>query len=159
MRRMGAIVLAVVLVIPAAAAAAQSGLPDHAAEKVAAAHAQAAEAAQEHAGEKARGQNPDKTTGLARAAEVSKSWKFTGEAKPGNGNGNALGQGRSDAVHEALASGVSPSTLDKHGESVSAAAKEMAAAFKAMKAKPEGHPGQGQGKGLGGPGGDDGDDG
>ncbi|NIU64084.1 MAG: hypothetical protein GWN73_00985, partial [Actinobacteria bacterium] len=92
--------------------------------------------------EKARGGDADKTTGLARAAEVSNSWRFTGAEKPGNGN--ALGVGRSDDVHAALAAGVSPSSLPSHGEAVSAAAREMAQAFNGMKAKPDGHPGKGQ---------------
>jgi hypothetical protein len=160
-RAAGLVLASVVLILPVAAAAAPvelPTLPEHAAEKVAAAQAKAAEAAGEMKGEKARGLNPDKTTGLERAAEVSNSWRFTGEPKPGNGNGLALGQGRADLVHAALAAGISPSTLDKHGESVSAAARAMAKAFEGSKAKWDGHPGKGEGKGLGGPGGGEDDD-
>lgn len=155
MRRFSMLVAVATLVAPLAATAAPDGLPAHAVEKVAAAHAHAAAAAQELAAEKARGLDPDKTTGLERAAEVSQSWRFTGAENPGNGNGRALGVGRADAVHAALASGQSPSSLESHGESVSAAAREMGKAFQGLKAKADGHPGKGQGKGLGGPGGDD----
>jgi hypothetical protein len=124
------------LAIPAVAVAAMPQLPDHAAETVAAAHAKATGAAQEFASEKARGLDPDKTTGLARAAQVSSSWRFTGADKPGNGNGKALGVGHSDAVHEALANGQSPSSLENHGEQVSAAAHEMIQAYQTMKNRP-----------------------
>ena len=158
MRRLGTVLVVPVLVLPAVAAAAPSQLPDRAAERVASARTQAAAMAEEFTAEKARGHKEDKTTGLARAAEVSDSWRFTGEKRPGHGNGRALGVGHSDAVQDALANGESPSSLDSHGEAVSAAAHEMKEAFQGMKAKAEGHPGEGQGKGLGGPGGGEGDD-
>lgn len=142
MKRLGTALIVTLLAMPAAALASPSQLPDHAAEKVAAAQERAAYAASSMAAEKARGRNDDKTTGLARAAEVSNSWKFTGAGKPGNGN--AFGVGRSDDVHAALAAGVSPSSLPSHGEAVSDAAHEMTQAFNGMKAKPESHPGKGQ---------------
>ena len=155
MSRFTILVVVATLAAPLAAGAASDRLPDHAAEKVAVAQAHAAAAAQELAAEKARGLDPNKTTGLERAAEVSRSWRFTGAEKPGNGNGRALGVGRADAVHAALAQGLPPSSLDSHGEAVSTAAQEMTKAFKGLKEKAEGHPGRGQGKGLGGPGGND----
>ena len=151
-----------VLIVPMAAAAAPADLPDlpeHAAEKVAAAHAKAAEAAGEMKGE-GRGLDPNRARGLDRAKEVSNSWLFTGDPKPGNGNGKALGQGRAEAVHDQLMEGNSPSDLGPHGQEVSQRARAMVKAFTGLKAKWEGHPGKGQGKGLGGPGGgeDDADD-
>ena len=154
MRRLGLALVIALMALPTVAMAAPPQLPDHAAEKVAAAHAHAQQAAANFAAEKARGHAEDKTTGLARAAEVSNSWRFTGADKPGNGNGRALGAGHANAVHEALAAGQSPASLNSHGKAVSAAAAEMQAAFEKMKTKPDGHPGRGQGKGLGGPGGD-----
>lgn len=141
----GAVMIVGLLAVPAMAGAVPSQLPEHAAEKVAVAHATAAESASAHAADKARGHDPDKTTGLARAAEVSNSWRFTGETKPGKGNGKGLGVGRAAAVHEALAKGESPSALPSHGQAVSAAAREMRQAFDGMKAKREGHPGRGKG--------------
>lgn len=155
MRRFIILVVVATVAAPVAAGATTDRLPDHAAEKVAAAHARAVSVAQDFAAEKARGLDLNKTTGLERAAEVSNSWRFTGAEKPGNGNGRALGVGRADAVHAALANGQSPSSLDSHGEAVSAAAREMSEAFKGLKQKADGHPGKGQGKDLGGPGGDD----
>ncbi len=142
MKRLGIVFIAAVMAVPAAALAAPTDLPEHAAERVAAAHAHAAETARGLSAEKARGRSDDKTTGLARAAEVSNSWRFTGGEKPGNGK--ALGVGQSDAVHAALADGKSPASLESHGQAVSSAAHEMVNAFERMKAKPDGHPGKGQ---------------
>lgn len=141
-----AMMMSVVLAMAAVATAAPADLPENAAATVAEAQARAAAAASEYAADKARGRDDNKTTGLARAAEVSSSWRFTGEDKPGNGNGRGLGQGRAQAVHEALANGESPSSLDRHGEAVSAAAHEMRDAFERMKNKPDEHPGNGKGK-------------
>lgn len=155
MKRIVILIAVATLTAPVAAMATTDRLPAHAAEKVAAAHSHAMSAAKEFAAEKARGLDPNKTTGLERAAEVSQSWRFTGADKPGDGNGRALGVGRADAVHAALANGRSPSSLGSHGEAVSGAAKELSRAFQGLKAKSDGHPGKGQGKGLGGPGGDD----
>lgn len=137
MKRIGILLAVGVVAIPAMAIAQTSQLPEHAAARVAEAHAQAVAVAQEMASENARGLDENKTTGLARAAEVSKSWRFTGVDRPGYGNGRALGTRRADAVHEALAAGKSPSSLGSHGESVSAAAHEMVEAFAGMKAKSE----------------------
>ena len=154
-KRLGTLVVLGALAVPAIAVAQPSDLPEQAAARVAEAQSNAAAVAQEMASENARGLSEDKTTGLARAREVSNSWKFTGEDKPGNGNGQALGVGRADAVHAALEVGTSPSDLGSHGETVSAAASEMVVAFDGLKAKDEDHPGRGDGVGLGGDGGDD----
>ena len=102
------------------------------------------------------GQDPNKTTGLARAAEVSNSWRFPGEDKPGNGRGMGIGSARSREVHAALTAGTSPSEITE--ADLDAAAAEMAGAFNSFKSKRAGHPGKGQGKGLGGPGGSDSED-
>jgi hypothetical protein len=142
MKRLGIGFIAFILGVPVAAVAAPTDLPEHAAATVAAAHAQAADAAKGLSADKARGRADDKTTGLARAAEVSNSWRFTGGDKPGNGK--ALGVGRSDEVHDALAAGVSPASLESHGEAVSSAAHEMVNAFERMKGKPDGRPGKGR---------------
>lgn len=136
MKRLLPLLVVGALAFPAAAVAATPQLPEHAAETVAAAHSRAQVAAQEFAAEKARGHDENKSTGLARAAEVSNSWRFTGEDKPGNGNGRALGVGHSDDVHEALANGQSPSSLESHGKKVSAAAHEMIEAYQTMKNRP-----------------------
>lgn len=141
-----AMMLSVILAMAAVATATPADLPEDAAATVAEAHARAAAAASEFAADKAGGRDDDKTTGLARAAEVSSSWRFTREDQPGNGNGRGLGQGRAQAVHEALANGESPSSLDSHGEAVSAAAHEMRDAFEGMKNKPDGPPSRGKGK-------------
>lgn len=148
MRRFGlmgpALAVSVVFGMSAAAAAVPSQLPEHAAAKVAGAQAKAAAAAEDFASDKARGQAGDKRTGLDRAAEVSSSWQFSGTDKPGSGNGRALGVGRSQAVHEALARGQSPSSLENHGEAVSAVSHEMRDAFERMKNKRDDHPGRGK---------------
>lgn len=151
-----------VLIVPLAAAAAPAelpDLPDHAAEKVAAAHAKAAKAVGEMKGD-GRGLDPDRARGLERAAEVSNSWIFTGDTKPGEGKGPVSSQGRAQDVHAALAAGLSPSQLDVDGDLMSERGKGLAKAFTGLKAKWDGHPGKGEGKGLGGPGGgeDDADD-
>ena len=44
---------------------------------------------------------------------------------PNSGDGNAYGHGRATEVHAALAAGISPSTLDSHGEKVSAMVKAV----------------------------------
>lgn len=165
MNKLAVIAVAALVALPATVLASPPELPEQAAERVAEARANAKDKAEQFANEKARGRDENKSTGLARAAEVSNSWRFTGADKPGNGvgqgNGNtdnpgkALGAGRAAAVHEALANGESPSDLPSHGEAVSAVAREMGGAYEAMKAKPADHPGKGEGKGLGGPGGDD----
>ena len=157
-KRLGAALLAGALAIPTVALAQPSDLPEQAAERVAEAQSNVAAAAHDMASDNARGKSEDKTTGQARAAEVSNSWKFTGVDKPGsgngNGNGNALGAGHADAVRAALAAGTSPSDLGSHGETVSAAAAEMVAAFDGLKAN-----GNGNGNGNGNANGNDGEGG
>ncbi|MDH3306874.1 MAG: hypothetical protein OEO77_05090 [Acidimicrobiia bacterium] len=80
----------------------------------------------------------EKATGLERAAQAieaaseRKALKDTG--KSNNGNGRALGKGRSAEVHAILLAGGSPSDLPSHGASVS----ELARAFKELKALPPG---------------------
>lgn len=107
-----------------------------------------------------RGLDPDRARGLDRAREVSNSWRFTGADKPGNGpkpkDGKTNGSVRSQQVHEALAAGLSPSAV--HNPNIEKPGKELEDAFNGFKAKREGHPGKGQGKGLGGPGGPDEDE-
>lgn len=165
--RFVATAVAVLMALPAGAVAVPGLSPD-AAETFSAARAraaitasellaQASEATDDVASEdEGRGQDPNKTTGLARAAEVSNSWRFTGEEKPGNGRGMGVGSARSRAVHAALAAGTSPSEITD--EDLDAAAAELAGAFNSFRSKRDGHPGKGQGKGLGGPGGPDSED-
>lgn len=102
-----------------------------------------------------RGLDPDRARGLERAQEVSNSWRFTGADKPGNGpkttDGENRGSARSQQVHAALAAGLSPSAV--HNDAIDKPGKELEDAFNGFRAKRDGHPGQGQGKGLGGPGG------
>ncbi len=151
-RRLAVVALAMAVTIPAGAVAA-SPLPERASAVAEAARLHAAGVAQDilSARGAGRGLDPDRTKGLARAAEVSQSWRFTGEAKPGKGpkSGNA-GQARAAQVHAALAAGASPSAV--HNPAVDKPGAELAAAFNSFKAKREDHPGKGQGKGLGGPG-------
>lgn len=68
---------------------------------------------------------PDHATGLERAQDaVSKAVeKVRGYEKDNPGNGNAYGHGRAAEVHTALAAGISPSTLESHGQKVSAMVK------------------------------------
>lgn len=152
--------LAVSVIVPATAGAVP-GLSDEATATVAEARLVAATVAGEllHANGEGRGLDPDRARGLARAQEVSQSWKFTGEDKPGNGpkqrDEGARGSARSQQVHEALAAGLSPSAV--HNPGIDKPGKELQDAFNGFKAKREGHPGKGQGKGLGGPGGTDDD--
>lgn len=61
--------------------------------------------------------NPDHATGLERAQETvaRAADKPLGYEKEKT-NGNAFGRGHAAEVHAALAAGISPSTLDPHGQ-------------------------------------------
>ncbi|MDF1595554.1 MAG: hypothetical protein P1T08_05590 [Acidimicrobiia bacterium] len=80
-----------------------TGLPDHAQGKPG--HATGLERAQEM---------------VAKAADKVKDYE---KDKPDNGN--AYGHGRAAQVHLALAGGISPSTLESHGQKVSAMVKAV----------------------------------
>ncbi len=69
--------------------------------------------------------NPGHATGLERAQEsVAKAAeKVKGYEKEKSNNGNAYGRGHAAEVHAALAAGISPSTLESHGQKVSAMVK------------------------------------
>ncbi len=158
-RRTSIAVFAIAIAIPSAAIAGP-GLSTESAAVVASSRsvASAAATAMLHVEGEGRGLDPDRARGLERAAEVSKSWKFTGEEKPGKGpkidkEPKTNGSARSQQVHEALAAGLSPSAV--HNPNIDKPGGEVASAFNKFKAKRENHPGKGQGKGLGGPGGDD----
>lgn len=158
-RRTSIATLAIALAIPSVALAGPE-LSSESAAIVASSRAVAssAAAAMLQAEGEGRGLDPDRARGLERAAEVSKSWKFTGEPKPGKGPKADKGpneniSARAQQVHEALAAGLSPSAV--HNPDIDKPGGEVASAFNKFKAKRENHPGKGQGKGLGGPGGDD----
>ncbi len=70
---------------------------------------------------------PGHATGLERAQEaVSKAAeKVKGYEKDHPGEGNAYGHGRAAEVHAALAAGISPSTLESHGQKVIAMVKAV----------------------------------
>ncbi|MBT8240391.1 MAG: hypothetical protein KJN63_04115 [Acidimicrobiia bacterium] len=151
----------VALILPATALAVP-GVDDDATASIEKARVTAAAAASAmlQAEGEGRGLDPDRARGLERAKEVSNSWRFTGEDKPGNGpkpkDDKVTGNARSQQVHEALAAGLSPSAI--HNPNIDKPGKELEDAFNGFKQKRDGHPGKGQGKGLGGPGGPDEDD-
>lgn len=123
---------------PVAAADDHTGPPPHVLEKAEAAVGQGRERALEMLALAAT-RNPDTgmpdhakgkpghATGLERAQQaVSKAaGKVKGYEKDNPGAGNAYGHGRAAEVHAALAAGISPSTLDSHGEKVSAMVKAV----------------------------------
>ena len=84
---------------------------------------------------------PGHATGLERAQDaVSKAAdKDKGYEKDNPGQGNAYGHGRAAEVHAALAAGISPSTLESHGQRVSAMVK-------AVESLTEEKPGRGLGR-------------
>lgn len=129
-----------------------TGPPPHVLEKAQAAVGQGQERALEML-ELAASRNPDTgmpdhaqgqpghATGLERAQEaVSKAAdKVKGYEKDNPGQGNAYGHGRAAEVHAALAAGISPSTLESHGQRVSAMVK-------AVESLTEERPGRGLGR-------------
>jgi hypothetical protein len=154
-RRVATLGLVVALVLGSAVVAAaddHTGPPPHVLEKAKAAVGQGQERALEMLAlaatrnpdtgmpDHAKGQ-PGHATGLERAQEaVSKAAdKVKGYEKDNPGEGNAYGHGRAAEVHAALAAGISPSTLESHGEKVSAMVK-------AVESLTEEKPGRGVGR-------------
>jgi hypothetical protein len=70
---------------------------------------------------------PGHATGLERAQEAvaRAADKVRGFEKEHPGEGHAYGRGHAAEVHEALAAGILPSTLESHGERVSAMVKTV----------------------------------
>lgn len=137
--------LGVALLIPSAAMG-QAGLPEKAAQAVA--------AGQTHARAEAKGENGNR--GLEQASEALDRAAERSNGKAG-GNGNAFGKGRAAEVHAILLAGGSPSDLPSHGEAVSALARAYGEAK--GKSATAGNNGKGLGHGKGGDGApDEGDD-